>query len=390
MNDLKIAKAYAYHTGTFKFSKAGFSGFLQAFPELLEEQSRTNLESIIKNDLPRVRAELDIKVDSNKLGEVISTFNNEIHTFLKQAHEVPISEVSFKLSNTSFARTGSKNIITTALRTVYADAMADFGNDALGPVHPSKTEDTVSRDSLDSLENTEDPMAEPSTPKPEADELTSPTEVSSRIDAKVEEDAVFTVEGYLQREVFKNRLIPEVSITEARPLKNGYVVDLQFSSKDGKVTAFAAAAIHNGKLVLPAELEDQDGNVLGDFNQETFMRIFSIQENQSPASKDSYDGMMADLMSADTEFAKAAALESLTLKFGPDIARGAWESVELLRKTGTLDSSMPMITRLEIAAGLKQEEYDYADEEDYVSKKEEEDEDDFIEKITKKYKGKEA
>jgi len=324
MNEKDITKSYIYHSGGFEFDKVKFANFVGDFPELVQEIPRASLEKTIKANLESVGAEIDPEVDANVIEEVLVTSNADIENFLKGAHGKRLSVVLGEVRTFPFLRSASMHRIKTALRAVFAEEMADFGNDALGPYDPVESVDEVSgpKDVVDDL-----------APKEPGDEL-QPTpddpmvSEEAAIDPKIEEDAMMTIEGYLQREVFNSKLIPAVKLVEAKPLKgdNRYVINLEFSSQDGSATAYAEGVIYNGKLILPADLETQEGERIGEFNAETFQKVFSVEEAGTPKNDNDYNSLMDDLNEAPSYTEASKVIDKIIEKFGSHVGRTTFES----------------------------------------------------------------
>lgn len=322
MDKINIVKAYVAHSGSFEFDNRKFSAFVNDFPDLLNNYPRIQLAHMIKAELPKVAEEMDPIVNTDDLKSLIITTDNESDIFLNTIKNKRLSQAVREFQNFPFYNKNNKIRIKNAILAVYGADLANSGNDALGNIP-------------------EPPLAETPAPAPKAPE-TNPTDrgktkaeetseesPQKALDPKLEEDAVFTIEKYLQKYIFNSKLIPIVKIVKAFEVKNGYVIEIEFSSPDGKTKAFAKAVIHNNKLVPPAELEDENENKIGDFNSETFLKLFSVEKGRPKT--DNYNDLMDQMVSAPDYVQAGLILQKIAKKFGPEIANNALDSFIRIR-----------------------------------------------------------
>ena len=327
MKEQIITRAYILHTGELSFNQVKFSNFLTAYPTLMHEQSKDELARVIKANISKVSEDINPRVDSNELGDLLPPADTETKDFLIMVHNKPLVDVSSYLNKFRFKSAQNKKNIKNALFAVYGEDAEALGTGVMGekPIDMGPTLEE-GKD-----ENTEipNPTDEIQPMQSEPEDMTPPAEdMTTTLDPAVEEDAIFTIEGYLQTDVFNSKLIPTVKIVKAEQLKNGYVIHLLFDSKDGQSKAYATAVIHNKKLVLPAELYGDEGmnEKLGDFNQETFNNVFTVAEQKKNLPTDNYGELMDQMATAPSTVEANVVLEKILRKFGQEVAANAWES----------------------------------------------------------------
>ena len=324
MDDKIITRAYILHTGELNFNQTKFSNFLSAYPGLMEKHSKAALQRMIRANIVEVSQDLNPNVDSNELADLIGLTDTETKDFLITINNKPLIDVANYFSTFRFKSAHNRKNIKRALFAVYGQEAADLGMGVLGG------------DAPDMAPVSDTPADAPVPPEPK-DEITDmeaapgdseqPTPATS-LDPAVEEDAIFTIEGYLQTDVFNSRLIPNVRVVKAEKLKNGYVLHIEFASKDNQSKAYATTVVHNKKLVLPAELYSDEGmsEKIGDFDQDTLNQVFTVAEQKKSIPTDNYGELMDQMVQSPSTVEANVILEKILKKFGQEVAAGAWES----------------------------------------------------------------
>lgn len=354
MDDKIITRAYILHTGEIGFSNTKFSNFLATYPGLAQRYSKDTLQRMIKANLVELSADLNPIVDANELVELMGKPDVETKDFLITIHEKPLTDVVAFYNNFRFKSAKNKTNIKNALHAVYGADDTALGMDALGGEVPDMApeQDSISKpadtEAIQPLEDATDTLDDLPT------EDAAPTE---SLDPAVEEDAIFTIEGYLQTDVFNSKLIPVVKVIKAEKLKNGYVLHLAFTSKDEQSSAYATAVVHNKKLVLPAELYSDEGmtNKLGDFNPETFTQAFTVAEQKKSIPTDNYSEMMDQMASSPSTVEANVVLEKILRKFGQEVAASSWESYIRLKTHQGQKAKNTAASRLNVTMGHQEE-----------------------------------
>jgi hypothetical protein len=287
----------------------------------LDKYSRNDIKRIITAAIPEVRSELDPMMDNIKLAELLTPANEEIKLFLTDINGKSLLEAVQYFQYFPFHHATNKHRIKNAILAVYGEKLDEIGNKSLGPapkVEPKKEEPkSNSQEAKSETDQTTEAPAESAEPAEQSQDS---------LDPKIEEDAILTLQNYLQKYIFGSRIIPTIKVVGAFEVKNGYILDLEFSSVDQKVKAFAKAVIHNKKLVPPAELEDENGNKVGDFNKETFMSLFSLNNSKNPKETENYTELLDKMVEAPDYTQAGQILDIIKARFGPEVANNAFDS----------------------------------------------------------------
>lgn len=326
-----IAKEYVKYTKDFKIDEGKLSEFLGRYPKLLEKYSRNDIKRIITAAMPEVQAELDPVVNNIKLSELLTPPNEEIKLFLSDINGKSLLETVKYFQYFPFHYDANRQRVKNAILAVYGEKLDQLGNNPLGPtpkVEPPKEDKNKTVEQNKTIETKNEEQQE------------------KYLDPKLEEDVILTLQNYLQKYIFGSRIIPIIKIIGAFEVKNGYILDLEFSSLDQKVKAFAKAVIHNKKLVPPAELEDKNGNKLGDFNKETFMSLFAINDGKNPKKTENYTELLDKMVEAPDYVQASQILDIIRARFGPEVANNAFDSYIRIKTKKEKISDTP--TRLNV------------------------------------------
>lgn len=332
-----VVRAYVNHTGTAKFSGEKFSGFLADFPMLLEDFSKEQLKKAIATYGEAFIEDIDPTIKVAELRELI-TPGKEMDIFFGSLPNLHLSTVVQQFKQFKFSDTTNKRQIGRALLTVYgaapvnpeADINAALNKDveALGPAGPdAPIDETTVPDMAGAPVDSEEGAP---TNIPPVDEMNGPIgEDSGALPPDVEETALHTIDKFLIHDVFNNRIIPKVSVTSAWKVQNGFVVTLEFASTDGEKKAYTQAVIHNGRIILPAELtSDAEGKTkVGDFNKDTLLSYFAEQAGSDiPTKSDNYNNMMDQMMTSQTPVAASKVLDRIIQRFGAEVGKQAFDT----------------------------------------------------------------
>lgn len=334
-----VVRAYVNHTGTSKFSGEKFSGFLADFPMLLEDFSKDQLKKAIATYGEAFVEDIDPTIKVAEIKGFISP-GKEMDIFFGSLPNLRLSTVVSHFKQFKFADASNKRQIGRALLTIYGanptDPMADMNAalnkdvDMLGPAGPGgepPVEPAPTPDSVGDMD--EDPMSAGTNLNP-VDEMNGPIgENAGALPPDVEETALHTMDKFLIHDVFNNRIIPKVSVTNAWKVQNGFVVTLEFASTDGEKKAYTQAVIHNDRLILPAELtSDAEGKTkVGDFDKDTLLNYFAEQAGSDlPTKSDNYNNMMDQMMTAPTPIAASKVMDRIIQRFGSTVGKQAFDT----------------------------------------------------------------
>lgn len=316
-----LAEEYINRFGDVTYDPYKFNDFLMERPHLAHFYSKSELEKLLKQGLADMKNKLDVKVSSKDLKPFLEPIVDDINKVLAKIENTSISD-AYKIINLADNYIENKALlqrIKKAFNAVYGENLSLLG-----------IETSMVRKAADeNKEEDKNKMVTKETVKPKQLEEVSENKEGDYLDPDLEKDILLTLQNYLQKYIFNSKLIPEIKILKAFAVKNGYVIDLEFSSFDGKVKAFAKAVVHNKKLVPPAELEDSNGNKIGDFNKETFLSLFAV--NKKNFNKMDYQELSDEMMKSPSYIQASKVLNIIKEKYGPDIARQAFENYITLR-----------------------------------------------------------
>jgi len=361
-----VVKAYVTHAGTTKFDNRKFAAFLGKFPEVLTEMPRADVKHAIQRRAGAFEDDVNPILSIGNIKSFIGNPTAEVSIFFKSA---PARKQAFleHLKNFPFSSPQSRSFIRKAILLAYgaepvnpeADigagldkGLEDLGTELGAPPAPAPAPDAGV-------------PGEPPVVPPEVPEDVPGTE---SLPPEIEEQAVATLNGYLQKDVFNNKIIPVVTIKEAWKLQNGYVVTFEMASLDKSVSAFTTAVVYNDKLVLPAEIRDSNDAVIGEFNKDTILGVFAEQEGAMPRESDNYTDLMGQMMSSKTEEKAAKVLDLILHKFGHEVARGALDSYTRIKHSKRNNPKIGAADRLVVSTKVDVRDVDIIDDEEFEKK----------------------
>ena len=319
-----IVRAYVNFTGKTSLDKDSYNAFVFTHPEVKSEISPAVMKKAVAAYGEAFRDDIDPKVNLTELQPYLRP-SNEAALFFTTLPNTRVSSIKEHFKSFPFKNASVKKNIKVALLSVYgADSLGSMEElnksldqqtkDITGPL-PNEGPATNPMDIANEADSTLPAPAQPEAPIPDApagidsmpqQEVEVPDE---SLPADIEEQAQTTLENYLIRDVFNSKLIPKVSITEAWKLQNGYVIKAEFASLDGSTKVYTTAVIHNNKIVLPAELEDAQGNKIDEFNKDAILKVFAVEGQQMPRASQSPDNLLSQMATPGT--GKAAASNGL-------------------------------------------------------------------------------
>jgi hypothetical protein len=305
-----IVRAYVNFAGKTSLDKDSYNAFVFTHPEVKAEISPAIMKKAVSAYGEAFRDDIDPKINTAELQPYLRP-SNEAALFFNTLPNTRVSSVKEHFKNFPFKNAAVKKNIKVALLTVYgADNLSSMDElnksldqqtqDVTGPL-PNEGPATNPMDIANETDSTLPTPAIPETAIPDApagidsmpqQEVEVPDE---SLPADIEEQAQTTLENYLIRDVFNSKLIPKVSITEAWKLQNGYVIKAEFASLDGSTKVYTTAVIHNNKIVLPAELEDAEGNKIDEFNKDAILKVFAVEGQQIPRASQSPDNLLSQM-----------------------------------------------------------------------------------------------
>lgn len=345
MQEKTITKAYVIHSGSFTVDPRRLAAFLGDFPILMNTYSRMELEKMVRASMPEVAAKMDPKVSIADLESLIVTADEETKYFFRQIANKRLSEAISATVEFPFRNANNKTRIKNAILAIYGQELAETGNKELGSAPTMPEANPVPEAPVDGGTPTPD-----ATPVPGAEDKAP----QQALDPKIEEDAVLTLQGYLQKYIFNSKLIPNIKIMKAFKVKNGYVLDIEFSSIDEKTKAFTKAVIHNNKLVPPAELEDDKENKIGDFTSETFLKLFSVDggsKKETGGESSNYTDLMDQMMESPSFVQAGDIVSRISKKFGEEIARNAFDSYIRVKTKRQKNAALGAANKLDVYIG---------------------------------------
>lgn len=341
-----IVRAYVSYARVAKFDDRKFAAFVSEFPEVLKETSKQNLKRAIVQSAELFKDEVDPVIDVAGIKSQIDKPTGEVEYFFNTA---PSRLASFldHLKNFQFREGTSKPIIRKAVLMVYGADPMDPAGAAAGGLDAQLGDITgVPPETVPGTET-----AGPATP-PIMDSNAAPaldaTQQEGSLPADVEEQAVHTLNGFLQKDVFNNKIIPMVRVVEAAKLQNGYTVKFELASVDNTVKAYTDAVIYNDLLVLPAELRDEGNKVIGEFNKDTILGVFAEAEGAMPRDSDGYQNLMTQMISAPTEAKASAILERIIQRYGEHVGRNALDSMVRVKLNKTAQPKFAVADKLDV------------------------------------------
>jgi len=333
-----VVRAYVNYAGVPGFDKKKFANFLADNPMVREEFSPQVLEDSIRKFAGAFIDDVDPVVNREELKSYVES-TRELDTFFSSIPGSRLSNYIQHLREFPFKESTSKHIVRKALLTVYgADNLADPANLEQGL--DNKLTDIAGPDAA---------MPAPvSTEESPADLAAEPQQTPAEaLPPDVDEKALHTIENYLMKDVFSNKIIPIVKIIEAWKLQSGYVIKVEFASQDGTTKAYTTAVIHNDLLVLPAELEGEDGSKLGEFNKETLLQTFAV-EGSSPRDTDNYQDLMGQMLKAPAPVV-GQILRKIKIAHGADQARIAFDAYTRIKFRKQAEENLGGPARLDVA-----------------------------------------
>jgi len=335
-----IVKAYVHYAGMPRFDDKIFKQFVGEFPELLREFPKAQLRQMIVHGAAAFRDEIDPLIDINEIRKNVGRENTELEYFFNHA---PTRLKAFidHFKTFPFKSASNKSIVKKSILTVYGEDVqnpestmnknldkelsdilnSDATNQATTPETPKtpNTSDILdTSETLDTKNTSETTLGEDIKPEGESTAESLPPEI--------EDEAVATLNGYLQKDVFNNKLIPVVKIVEAWKLQNGYIVTFELSSLDKSKKVYASAVVYNDKLVLPAELRDENDQVVGEFNKDTILNVFAEAESEMPTDSDNYQDLMSEMIKTRSPAKASKILDKIIQKFGAEVGRNAFDT----------------------------------------------------------------
>jgi len=329
-----IVKAYVHYAGIPRFDDKIFKQFVGEFPELIREFPKAQLRQMIVRGAEAFRDEIDPVIDINEIRKNVGRENTELEYFFNHA---PTRLKAFidHFKTFPFKSASNKSIVKKSILTVYGEDVQNpestmnknldkelsdiLNSDATNPSTTPETPNTS--DILDTSETkntSETTLGEDIKPEGESTAESLPPEI--------EDEAVATLNGYLQKDVFNNKLIPVVKIVEAWKLQNGYIVTFELSSLDKSKKVYASAVVYNDKLVLPAELRDENDQVIGEFNKDTILNVFAETESEMPTDSDNYQDLMSEMIKTRSPAKASKILDKIIQRFGAEVGRNAFDT----------------------------------------------------------------
>ena len=332
-----IVKAYVHYAGMPRFDDKIFKQFVGEFPELLREFPRAQLRQMIVHGAAAFRDEIDPVIDINEIRKNVGRENTELEYFFNHA---PTRLKAFidHFKTFPFKSASNKSIVKKSILTVYGEDVqnpestmnknldkelsdilnSDTTNQATTPETPKTPNTSDILDTSETKNTSETTLGEDIKPEGESTAESLPPEI--------EDEAVATLNGYLQKDVFNNKLIPVVKIVEAWKLQNGYIVTFELSSLDKSKKVYASAVVYNDKLVLPAELRDENDQVVGEFNKDTILNVFAEAESEMPTDSDNYQDLMSEMIKTRSPAKASKILDKIIQKFGAEVGRNAFDT----------------------------------------------------------------
>jgi len=335
-----------------------FSKFVSDFPEILNDFSRAQLRQMIVNGALNFKDDVDPVININEVKEGLKEKNAEIEYFFKSA---PIRLKSFidYFKSFPFKIASNKSLIRKALLTIY-------GQDA--PEPEKAAESTLDKELTDITEDTPSDIKSPET-KEEKEEESLPPDL--------EDEAVNTLNGYLQKDVFNNKIIPVVKIVEAYKLQNGYIVTFELASLDKTKKVYTSAVIYNDKLVLPAEIRDENDAVIGEFNKDVILDVFAETEGKMPTESDNYQDLLNEMIKTKSPETASKILDKIIQKFGAEVGRNAFDTFTRIKYKKYNTEPIGVANRLDVRLATDLINFEF---EDYDVDKSE------LDKMLKKFK----
>lgn len=367
-----VVRAYVKYAGVPRFNEKKFAGFLGKYPKISQMMSRAQLRSLITKGAAAHIDMLDPILNIEALNAWIPTPNRETKAFLEMA---PRRLQAFVDHFKRFAFQDNKNKIQlkNAILTVYgADPSAEPAatpNPAGDPNAMGDPADHLAEDMNATSDNQLPPIAgEPGALPdnqgldamgPATGEPGAPSEITPGDDEQIgtlppelEEQATSALSKYLQKDVFQNKLIPVVKISEAWKLQDGYVVKFEMSSMDDSVKAYTVGTIYNDTLILPAEIRDSEDKVLGEFNHEVLQKTFAEVGGKSETKSENYQNLMDQMVSTPDAKAASKILDHIISRFGSYIGKQAFDSyVRITGKSYEDVEKLGAASRLDVKIG---------------------------------------
>ena len=344
-----VVRAYVNFAGTPKVNEKKFSSFIAEFPKILEDFSISGLKSAISRYGSAFIDDIDPEVNPADIKQYMDP-GKEVDAFFNMLSNLRLSSVVAQVKQFPFQNQQNKRQIKRALLTVYGQDPADFA----GTMDAALDQDVAALGPSAPPTPPADPAGAPETEMvpdalPPMDENT-PGDMMETLPPDVEEKALHTVDKFLIHDVFNNRIIPKVSITNAWKVQNGYVITMEFASTDGEKKAYTQAVIHNDTLILPAELtSDAEGrSKVGDFNKDTLLNYFAEQAGGDLATKsDNYTSMMDQMMSA-APVAAAKIMDRIIQRFGAEVGKQAFDTYTRVKYKRATPAKLGSSMRLEV------------------------------------------
>lgn len=379
----KIVRAYVNFAGTTRYSDKKLASFLSQFPEVSQEMSRAHLRHIIAQDAAQFRDDIDPMMDIKKIGAVLEGSKTaEIDYFLSHAPNRMTKFLDY-YRGFPFVQAESKPLIRKAVMVAYGQEPLDPGADADSALDDALTDVTgpeMPDDPMDPVGAPDIPEEEPSSPGLDTPATGTPAgtiegpvpgEELDSLPPDIEEKTVNTMNEYLQKDVFNNKLVPVVKIVDAWQTQKGYVVKIELSSLDGSTSANTVGVIYNDDLVLPAELRDDSDQVIGPFDKETILNIFQETEGALPKSTENYQSLMDQMVEEPTVEQASKHLEVILHRFGKHVAKQALDTYVRVKHNTAAHPKFSAADRIEVRLGKDVPETSTAsdyDDEEYIPK----------------------
>lgn len=296
--ELNITKSYCYFTGSTKIADEKLDEFIGAYKEL-SNIPRNELRRIVANNIEEVRDEVDPYIDGIAIFGSL-TLNRPLLNFWSAISTKPlrVSEFETLIESHPVLTPKERTLLRTALKNVY-------GQDT--PPVEEKTPDAT--------------YTQPDLPGVGADSQES----------KIQQEVLETMTEWMTKEVFNSHLIPQITILSLKQVKNAYVVSLQFTSPDGSVSVYSDAVVMGKKILPPTEIYDQAGNKVGEFDKDSFDRVFSLTTPATSVSKDNYQAMMDELLQTATPVQARQILDKIKSKYGASMFKEAFDKYVAIR-----------------------------------------------------------
>lgn len=322
--ELGITKAYCYFTGSTKIADDRLDEFARSYKELAEI-APTELRRIVANNIEDVRDEVDPFVDGIAVFGTLN-LNRSLLNFWTAASVKPlrVSEFETLIENHPTLASKDRYILRAALHNVY-------GQDT--PASPGAEENldaTFTQPALPGVD--ENPQG-----------------------AKLQQEVLETLTDYMTKEVFGSHLIPQITVTAMKEVKNAYVANLKFTSQDGSVSVYSDAVVMGKKILPPTEIYDESGNKVGEFNKESFDSAFSASAPAQSVGTDNYQAMMDELLQTATPVQAQQIFNKIKTKYGASMFKEAFDKYVAIRLGGkAFDQKAPSFNK--ISATIEEEE----------------------------------